>query len=87
MGEIIQMFLKPFDKERFERDEEAEIISLQQRYCSHTLEIDEELNEHNCSECGKLFTSHEALLYVLHKQNVRLSSYNLRNEINFNIRF
>ena len=84
-AKIIEMFLKPLDKERFEQKEEAEVISLQQRYCYHSLEIDEELDHHNCVICGKTFTSHEALLYILHKRNevVKLSSYNIRNEIHF----
>lgn len=84
-AQIIEMFVKPLDRERFEQKEEAELISLQQRYCTHSLEIDEELNEHNCKKCGKLFTSHEALLYVLHNQkdHIKMSSYNLRNEIHF----
>lgn len=47
------------------------------------MEIDEEIDQHNCEKCGKLFTSHEALLYVLKNRNTKLSSYNLRNEIHF----
>lgn len=84
-GQIIEMFVKPLSRERFEQKEEAEVISLQQRYCTHSLEIDEELNEHNCEKCGKLFTSHDALLYILHnrKDHIKMSSYNLRNEIHF----
>ncbi|WP_336716246.1 hypothetical protein [Chryseobacterium mucoviscidosis] len=85
MGEIINMFLKPLNRERFEKKEEAEIISLQQRNCSHSLEIDEEIDQHNCELCGKNFTSHEALLYILQNrmQQLKLSSYSLRNEIHF----
>lgn len=82
-GRIIEMFIKPLNRERFEQKEEAEVISLQQRYCTHQLEIDEEIDQHNCEKCGKLFTSHEALLYVLKNRNTKLSSYNLRNEIHF----
>lgn len=85
MTKIINLFQKPLDKERFERQEEAAIISLQQRYCSHRLEIDEEIELHNCSECGKTFNSHEALLYILEnrEKSIEMSSYNLRNEIHF----
>jgi len=84
-GQIIEMFVKPLSKERFDRKEEAEVISLQQRYCTHSLEIDEDLDEHNCEKCGKLFTSHEALLYILHnrREHIKMTSYNLRNEIHF----
>lgn len=84
-AQIIEMFVKPLDRERFEQKEYTEVISLQQRYCTHSLEIDEELDEHNCEKCGKLFTSHDALLYILHnrKDHIKISSYNLRNEIHF----
>jgi tRNA U54 and U55 pseudouridine synthase Pus10 len=84
-GLIIEMFVKPLNRERFEQKEEAEIISLHQRNCSHELEIDEEIDQHNCVKCGKLFTSHEALLYILHNrmQQLKISSYNLRNEMHF----
>lgn len=77
------MFVKPLSRERFEQKENAEVISLQQRYCTHVLEIDEELNEHSCEKCGKQFSSHEALLYILHNRETKLTSYNLRNEIHF----
>jgi len=83
MGQIIEMFVKPLNRERFEQKEEAEVISLKQRFCSHQLEIDEDIDQHNCENCGKLFTSHEALLYVLHHRETKLTSYNLRNEIHF----
>lgn len=84
MGQIINMFVKPYDKERFDKGEEAQVISLQQRNCTHHLEIDEETDSHNCNKCGKLYTSHEALIYVLHSNDrTRMSSYNLRNEIHF----
>lgn len=84
-GRIIELFQKPLDKERFDKKEQAEVISIQQRYCTHSLEIDEELDHHNCEKCGKLFTSHEALLYILHnrKDYIKMTSYNLRNEIHF----
>ena len=84
-GEIIKMFVKPLSKERFEQKENAQIIYLQQRNCSHELEIDEDIDQHNCEKCGKLFTSHEALLYILRTrmQQLRISSYSLRNEIHF----
>lgn len=84
-GLIIEMFVKPLNREMFEQKEEAQVISLQQRYCTHALEIDEDIDQHNCEKCGKTFTSHEALLYVLHnrRDNIKMTSYNLRNEIHF----
>lgn len=82
-GQITEMFAKPLSRERFEQKEAAEVISLQQRYCTHQLEIDEEIDQHNCEKCGKQFSSHEALLYILHNRETKLSSYNLRNEIHF----
>lgn len=83
MGKIIQLFAKPLSKQRFDKKEEAEVISLQQRHCSHSLEIDEEIDQHQCINCGKQFTSHEALLFVLHHKESKMQSYNLRNEIHF----
>ena len=78
------MFAKPLSKQRFDKAEEAQVISLQQMYCTHHLEIDEEIEQHQCTQCGKQFTSHEALLYVLHANDkTKMSSYNLRNEIHF----
>ena len=86
-GKIIQMFIKPFNRDRFNEKEETREISLKQHRCSHVLEIDEDLDEHLCTNCGKPFSTKEALLYILHQQQenirVKISSYNLRNEINF----
>lgn len=86
-GKIIQMFIKPFNRERFNEKEDAREISIKRRHCSHVLEIDEDLEDHLCTNCGKPFSTKEALLYILHQQqeNIRvsISSYNLRNEINF----
>ena len=81
-GRIIELFQKPLDKERFDKKEQSEVISIQQRYCTHSLEIDEELDHHNCEKCGKLFTSHEALLYILHnrKDYIKIHYGNKKNK-------
>lgn len=86
-GVIIQLFAKPVSRERFEQKEQAHEISIKQRHCSHMLEIDEDLEEHVCTNCGKPFTTKQALFFILHEHQenarVQISSYNLRNEIHF----
>ncbi|MDV3882932.1 hypothetical protein CMU04_06325 [Elizabethkingia anophelis] len=78
---IIELFVKPTNQERHDKKEAARELSIKQKNCGHKFEIDEEDEVHNCMLCGKPFTSHDLLIYVLYKRETQLTSYNLRNEI------
>lgn len=39
---IIQLYKKPFSKEKFQQREDGRIIDIKQRNCTHNIQVDDE---------------------------------------------
>ncbi|MRM93754.1 hypothetical protein D1Z98_01855 [Riemerella anatipestifer] len=85
MAKIFHIGQKPFDKELFEKEEEAYKSELKQNQCSHNnFSFYEDDGEVKCDDCGKEYTTQSFLsFWGRNKTPLSLESYNLRNTIHF----